>query len=347
MTHKLYDTLGVAQDATADDIRKAYRKSAIAHHPDKGGDPEKFKEISNAYQVLSDEEKRRRYDDLGDDGFAASGGNGMPEGFNPHEIFEQLFRGGGGFPFHFDFGFGGHGEGNGRIKRKDHNHTIQISMADAYHGTQKMLRVGLKRPCLSCKTQCYTCQGRGTVTDMRRMGFMTQMMTRACDGCNGSGTVSKGCIECKEKGHTMEEKKVEVKVVPGVQTGHRFVIHGLGEQAMGDNDTSGDLIVEIFVQPDPHFQRQGQDLVHTVKLSLAESILGKSLIIPHFGGEIAISLQEYGIVQPQKSYIIPQKGFPGGNLVLVFQIDYSKKLVLTETERDTLRSAFIACGMHA
>lgn len=347
MTHKLYEALGVSKDASSDDIRKAYRKAAITHHPDKGGDPEKFKEISNAYQVLCDEEKRRRYDELGDDGYTANGGAGMDDAFggmNPHDLFEQLFRGAG--PFHFDFGFGGQPH-RGPSKRKDHNHTINISQADAYHGTQKVLRVGLKKPCILCKHQCYTCQGRGTVTDMRRMGFMTQMMTRPCDACNGGGAVSKGCGECQQRGHNMDEKKVEVKVPAGVQTGHRFVISGLGEQALGDQEISGDLIIEVFVQPDANFQRQGQDLVYTAKLSLAESIIGKIITIPHYAGDIVISLEDYGIVQPHKSYIIPQKGMPGGNLILIFQIDYAKKQQLTAEERATLRAAFVACGMMA
>lgn len=348
MTHKLYEALGVTKDASADDIRKAYRKAAITHHPDKGGDPEKFKEISNAYQVLSDEEKRRRYDDLGDEGYSASGGSGMSDfGMNPHDLFEQLFRGGGGgFPFHFDFGFGDGGHHRGPSKRKDHNHTINISLADAYHGTQKVLRVGLKKPCTKCRNQCYTCQGRGTITDMRRMGFMTQMMTRACDACNGSGAVAKGCNECQQRGHVMDEKKIDVKVPPGVQTGHRFVISGMGEQALSDNEIAGDLVIEIFVQPDPNFQRQGQDLVFTAKLTLAESIVGKMITIPHFGGDIVISLEDYGIVQPHKSYVIPNKGMPtNGNLILLFQIDYTKKQQLTETDRSMLRTAFITCGM--
>ncbi len=346
MTYKLYDVLGLAKDASPDDIRKAYRKAAITHHPDKGGDPEKFKEIANAYQILCDEEKRRRYDELGDEGFAASGGGaGMDDAFggmNPHDLFEQLFRGAGGFQF--DFGFGGHHQ-RGPSKRKDHHHTIHVSQADAYHGTQKILRVGLKRPCMSCKSQCYTCQGRGTITDMRRMGFMTQMMTRPCDTCNGGGAVSKGCGDCQHRGHHMDEKKVEVKVPAGVQTGHRFVISGLGEQAVGDNEVSGDLVIEVFVQPDQNFQRQGQDLMYTVKLTLAESIVGKVITIPHYSGDIVVSLEEYGIVQPHKSYIIPQKGMPGGNLVLIFQIDYTKKQQLSADERATLRDAFAACGM--
>lgn len=353
MTHKLYELLGVTKEASGDEVRKAYRKAAITHHPDKGGDPEKFKEIANAYQVLSDEQKRLQYDELGDEGFAASGGgSGMANdpfgaGINPHELFEQLFRGGG---FGFDFGgFGdghGHGHHRGPTKRKDHSHTINVSLADAYHGTHKTLRVGLKKPCGGCKAQCYTCQGRGSVTDMRRMGFMTQMMTRVCDGCQGAGVTSKGCGECGGRGHTMEEKKVDVKVAAGVQTGHRYVISGLGEQAAGDNEISGDLVIELFVQPDPNFQRQGQDLVYTAKLTLAESIVGKIITIPHFGGDIHVSLADYGIVQPHKSYIIPNKGMPpSGNLILLFQIDYNKKQQLTDTERDTLRKAFEACGM--
>lgn len=347
MTHKFYDILGVAKDASQEDIKRAYRKAAITNHPDKGGDPEKFKEISNAYQVLSDEEKRRRYDQTGDDGFSDNGG--MSDGFagmNPHDLFEQLFRGGGGggFPFHFDFGFGDGGMNRGVTKKKDHVHAINISMSDAYHGTQKTLRIAMKKPCTSCKRQCYTCQGRGSITDMRRMGFMTQMVTRPCDACQGAGAASKGCASCNQQGHTMDERRVEVKIPAGVQMGHRFMFQGMGEQAVSDNEVSGDLIMEVIVQADPNFQRQGQDLIHTVKLTLAESIVGKVITIPHFAGELVLNLEEYGIIQPHKTYIINGKGMPGGNLVIAFQIDYNKTTLNVE-ERKLLRNVFKECGM--
>lgn len=347
MSFKFYDILGVSKDASSDDIKKAYRKAAIQNHPDKGGDPEKFKEISNAYQILSDDEKRRRYDQLGDDGFNATGaehGGGGFGGMSPQDLFEQFFRGagGGGFPFHFDFG-----EPQGPVRKKDHLHTISISMSDAYHGVQKTMRVGLRKTCMSCRSMCYTCQGQGSITDMRRMGFITQMVSRVCDKCSGSGNITKGCPSCNHQGHTMDEKKIDVKIPAGVQTGHRFVMHGLGEQADKDNEVSGNLILEIFVQPDPNFQRQGQDLIYTVKLTLAESIIGKMVTIPHFGGDITINLEEYGIIQPQKSYILAGKGMPpNGNLVLVFNIDYYNKKVLTSEERNTLKAAFDTCNMH-
>lgn len=348
MAHKFYDILGVQPNASQEDIRKAYRKAAITNHPDKGGDPEKFKEISNAYQVLSDEEKRRRYDQVGDEGFDANGA--MADGFggmNPHDLFEQLFRGGGGgggFPFHFDFGFGDGGMHRGTTKKKDHVHTISIPMVDAYHGTQKTLRIGMKKACQSCRRQCYTCQGRGSITDMRRMGFMTQMVTRPCDACNGAGSVSKGCTACNQQGHTMEEKRIELKIPQGVQTGYRFVYEKMGEQASSDHEVSGDLIIEILVQADVNFQRQGNDLIHTVKLTLAESIIGKMITIPHFAGEIAINLEDYGIIQPQKTYIINGKGMPGGNLIIAFQIDYNKSNI-SEEDRSILRTAFQTVGM--
>lgn len=345
MGFKHYDVLEVPKNASAEDIRKAYRKAAIKYHPDKGGDPEKFKDVSNAYQVLSDEEKRRRYDQVGDEGFNENGGDTGFHSMNPHDLFEQLFRGagGGGFPFHVDFGFG---DGGQPSKRKDHLHTISISMADAYQGVQKVLRVGLKKTCHGCRTQCYGCQGRGQITDMRRMGFMTQMLTRQCDACAGAGSVSNGCGSCNNKGFNMEEKKVDVKIPAGVQTGHRFMLHGLGEQAVSDRDVPGDLVIEVFVQPDPNFQRQGQDLMYTVKLTLAESIIGKSIVIPHFAGDIHINLEEYGIIQPQKTYVLPHKGMPGGNLILVFQIEYDKKQ-LNDDERKILKEAFVACGMSS
>lgn len=345
MTHKFYDVLGVSQDASAEEIKKAYRKLAIQYHPDKGGDQEKFKEVSNAYSILSDDEKRRRYDQVGDEGFREGGMEDGGVGMNPHDLFEQLFRGaGGGFPFHFDFGFDPHVQQRGPSKRKDHLHHIKIALADAYHGCTKTLRVGLKKPCAYCRSQCYTCQGRGSITDMRRMGFMTQMVSRPCDRCNATGAICKGCDSCGKSGFTTEEKKLEAKIPPGVQSGHRFVIPGCGEQACTENEVSGDLIMEVVVQPDPQFQRQGNDLIYTVKLTLAESIIGKVVNIPLFGETITLSLEEYGIIQPQKTYIIPGKGMSGGNLVLVFAIEYPKNS-LTKEHRESLKRVFTECGM--
>lgn len=322
MSWKHYETLGIPKGSSKEDIKKAYKKLAVQNHPDKGGDPEKFKEISNAYQVLSDDDKRDRYDQLGDDGFnEMSGGNDGFHGMDPRHIFEQMFGGGmGGMPFHFDFGFGG--APHGPIKKKNHLHPIRITLADAYHGIHKTIRVSVQRNCKKCREMCHNCQGRGQVTDMRRMGFITQMMQRPCDRCQGSGSTSKGCNDCERQGTYREEKKLELHIPNGVHSGHKILFEGLGEQSLNDDEIAGDLVFEIHVVPHEHFQRSGDDLMYNTTMSFAESIVGKTITIPHFGGNVDIATHELGIIQPNKPYVIPGKGMPNGNLVITFHIKY-------------------------
>lgn len=345
-TYKLYEELGVSQNASKDEIKKAYRKLAVVNHPDKGGDPEKFKSIANAYQVLGDDEKRNMYDQLGDEQFSENGGGGgggMHE-MDPNIIFRDLFS-------QFDFGgfggFGGHGHNPqpGPKRRNDHMHHLRISQADAYHGMRKTVKISLQKTCLkdSCSQTCFACQGRGQITDMRRMGFMTQMMTRACDTCKGTGKIVKGvdrCGECKGHGKFTEDIMYELHIPAGVATGHRVVCGGYGEQACVIGETPGDLVFEIVVQGDPNFQRQGNDLVYSVKLSFFESILGKQISVPHYANTFDFNTGDYGIIQPNKPYIIKGKGMTSdSNLILVFHIDYPAK-VFTEEEKQILETTF-------
>lgn len=334
MTHKYYELLGVSQSSSKDEIKKAYKKLAIQMHPDKGGDPEKFKEVSNAYSVLSDDEKRRQYDQLGDEGFENSGG--QPH-MNPHDIFEQFFGGGGGFPF----GFNMHTGPVGPQKRNSHIHTMNITMDDAFHGIKKSVRVNLTKLCPKCKDMCHACQGKGHIMDMRRMGFLTQMMQRPCDACNGSGYVSKGklgCVECTGSGTLKEDHKLDINIPAGVESGHAIVFNGLGEQANSPNEISGDLVFQVNVQNHPFFQRQGNDLVYTEKITLKESICGKDVKIRHFTGNIDLNTSEYGVVQPNKPYIIKGKGMPGGDLQVLFNVVYPT-MKLSESEREAIREA--------
>lgn len=338
MTHKLYEVLGVAQSSSKDDLKKAYKKLAIQMHPDKGGDPEKFKEISHAYSVLSDDDKRRQYDQLGDEGFENSGGGGS-HGFNPQDIFEQFFGGGGGGGF--PFGFNMHMGPMGPQKRSNHVHELNISMDDAYHGVKKSMRVNLTKLCPKCKDTCHVCQGKGHIMDMRRMGFLTQMLQRQCDACSGSGFVSKGklgCVECTGTGTLKEEHKLDIVIPPGVETGHATLFHGLGEQANSPNEVAGDLIFQVNVQTHPFFQRQGNNLVYTEKITLKESICGKTFKIRHFTGSIEVNSADHGVIQPGKPYIIKGKGMPGGDLHIMFDIQYPTKK-LSEEERDAINVA--------
>jgi DnaJ family protein A protein 2 len=333
MGHKLYDILGVSQHCNQDEIKKAYKKLAIQFHPDKtGGDGEKFKEISHAYEVLSDDEKRRRYDQLGDEGYEMAGQGGAP--FDPHSIFEQFF--GGGFPGFFGGDpFGGHpfhphgGRQNGPKKCRNIQHVVQMTNKDAYFGAQKTLKITVHKKCMNCIESCYSCQGRGNVTEMQRMGPFTTMATRPCHICKGSGSIVKGkesCNECKGKGEFSEEKRIELTIPMGTETGQQIVISGYGEQPQQPGDRPGDLIFEVLVQPDPLFERQGLHLIHKKTITLLESIIGKEIEIPLYEGTFTLDIHQFGIIQPNKQYKISQRGMKRdqqiGDLFLVFTIQY-------------------------
>lgn len=350
-TFQLYDHLGVSKSASKEEIKKAYRKAAIANHPDKGGDAEEFKKISNAYQVLSDDNKRQMYDQLGDEQFANGGANEPTmNAMDPNVLFHNFFsQFGGGAEFNFNFG-GPPGPPPPR-RRNDHQHAIKVSMQEAYHGINKNIRISLQKTCLqpSCMETCFACQGRGTVTDLRRMGFMTQMMTRVCDPCAGSGKCVRAkpdCNECKGAGKYLSEVVQELQIPPGVPSGHRIVCHGLGEQPCGPNEIPGDLIFEIMVLADPNFQRQGNDLVHTVKMSFRESIIGKEVVIPHFKAPLTLQTKDYGIIQPSKRYILKGMGMTEqGNLVIQFHIDYPATKIFTDDERKLIESTLDQVGI--
>jgi DnaJ homolog subfamily A member 2 len=347
MGHKLYDVLGVARDCSADDLKKAYKKLAIQHHPDKGGDPEKFKEISNAYQILSDDEQRSRYDQLGDERFDQSGNMSSVD---PSVIFEQFFGRGGGFdPFSHLFGggnpFGHHQQGSRKCRTVQH--CIQISNREAYFGSEKHIKLTLHKKCLKCLDTCPTCQGRGQISEMQRMGPFTSMMSRPCHTCRGSGNIPKGkasCQECKGKGEFEEEKRIDIKIPMGVETGHQINIAGCGEQPQQQGDIAGDLIFEILVQLDSNFERKGLDLIYKTSISFKESVLGKVIQIPHYEELIHCNLSEYGIIQPGKEYIIPDKGMKTdtrkGKLIVILNINYPTKK-LNESQKELFHKAFL------
>jgi DnaJ family protein A protein 2 len=345
MTHKFYEALGVSRGASKDEIKRAFKKKAMQCHPDKGGDPEAFKQVGEAYEVLSDDETRARYDQLGDEGFSAPpGGPGMDpfSAFGGANIFEQMFGGA------FDpFGAAGMPRGGGPQKCSDHLHTVKISLADAFTGINKSVRVNITKQCTKCREMCHTCQGRGTITDMRRMGFMTQVSTRPCDKCQGSGqTVAPkpGCAECKGAGANTKEHKLEINFPPGVANKHRVIFKGMGEQPTRPDDVPGNLIFEVAIMPDAHFQREGNDLIYKAEITLLESLVGKYMVIPHFGGDISINTMDtWGFIKEGQTYSIPKKGIvPAGSLNLQFTVRYpaASKGKITADDQNALRAIF-------
>jgi len=345
MGHKLYDILGINRDCSIEDLKKAYKKLAIQHHPDKGGDPEKFKEISNAYQILSDENQRRKYDQLGDELFEQSGN--MPQQMDPSAIFEQLFGRRGFDPFCDLFGMGGgFPQNQGQRRCRNAQHAIQVSNREAYFGCEKHIKLSLHKKCLKCLEQCSTCQGQGQISEMQRMGPFTSMISRPCHVCRGSGSIAKGkssCNECKGNGEYGEEKRIDIKIPMGVETGHQITITGCGEQPQQPGEIAGDLILEILVQLDQAFERRGLDLIHKCSITFKESIIGKTIRVPHYEEAFECNLSDFGIIQPGKEYVIQGKGMKTdktkGKLIIVCNISYPSKL-LTQSQKEKFIEAF-------
>ena len=301
----MYEVLGVSKDASQDDIKKAYRKLAMQHHPDKGGNPEKFKEVTNAYEILSDPQKRQNLDQYGDPNGAPQM-QGFPGGF-PGDIFSQMF--GGGF--------------QGPVRRANHEHELKISLEDSYHGFSKNLHITLQRMCFKCLKNCKECGGMGKIQRQIQMGPFVQNLIQPCGACQGGGKMPTGCQECEFKKQKLEKLNLELKFEAGIKDGHQEVVRGMGEQPQRPTgEEAGDLVITIRVKSHPDFMRQGNDLIWYVKLSFESSVGGAHLTCPHFDGPIEINTADWGVLDPRKDYVVPGKGFPGGNLRVSFDIIY-------------------------
>jgi DnaJ-class molecular chaperone len=309
-----YEALGVPNTASEDEIKKAYRKLAREHHPDKRGDPEKFRKVQEAYEVLSDPEKRQNFDRFGTP-------EGNPNGFppNPNDIFSQMFGG----------AFGGH---RVPVRRADHNHELKINLEDAYRGLTRTFKVTLVKPCFACRKNCQHCRGRGSI--QIQMGPMA--FSQPCPACGGQGGGSTGCQECNFKSKKLEPLNLELKIPAGVEDGATLVAGGMGEQAQKPGEDPGDLVFSVKIQDHPELMRQGRDIVFSTRISFEDSVNGKVIQIPHFDGPIEVNTSDWGVLDPREDYIIPGKGFvPGGRLRVSFNIIYpNSKLKFNLSRRE-------------
>ena len=310
MSH--YETLGTPKDASLEDIKKAYKKSALKHHPDRGGDAEKFKEISQAYEVLSDPERRQHYDQFGPD-------EPMQQGPNPADIsqmFSQMFGGGGGFP-----GMGG------QQRQKDRHHTIDITLEQVFTGVNKTIKVPVTKYCPSCAQTCQKCRGQGMINEMANMGMMAQIFSRPCDQCQGCGAVRNGCPGCNYKKTKIETVVLNLHVEKGIHSGTQHRIQGLGEQARSNKEQTGNLIITFNVKPHPQFERRGEDLRYVMTVSFQESVDGLDISIPHFSGAVKFNThQKFGVLDPRRDYQIKGKGLTEQSHLLVnFDVQYPRQ----------------------
>jgi len=309
-----YEILGISRDAGEEEIKKAYRQMALQYHPDRNrGDKEaeeKFKEASEAYEVLKDPEKRRLYDQFGHEGL-----KGM--GFRGFSGFEDIFS---SFSDIFDdfFGFGfGDRRGSRRTYARrgaDLRYDLSISFRDAAFGKEKEIEIEKAEICETCsgtgvkpgksKQVCPNCGGKGQT--VHTQGFFTVSTT--CSRCHGQGEiVTYPCKDCKGKGAVIKQKRLKVKIPAGVETGIRLKLSGEGE-AGERSGPPGDLYVVLHVEPDSFFERQGNDVLCQIPISFSQAALGAKIEVPTLNGSEKISLPPG--IQTGQIFTIKGAGIP-------------------------------------
>lgn len=354
-----YETLGVARTATADEIKKAYRKNALKYHPDKNpGDPEaekRFKEISEAYEVLSDDKKRQMYDRYGKEGVqGAAAGAGGARGFSSMEdalrTFMGAFGGQGGDSIFESFFGGGFGQGGGRPgvrQGASKRANITITFEEAARGTEKELAITNLEACETCKGRgttspdgvktCSRCGGQGQIFEQR--GFFS--MSMPCPQCHGEGqTITDPCKECHGEGLVKKKQRVKVHIPAGVDTGMRMKMSGYGDAGPGGGP-AGDLFVNITVKPHEVFQREGDDILLELPISFAEAALGCKKEVPSiFEHSARLTIPEG--TQCGKVFRIRNEGFPNvhgsGKGDLLVRIFVETPTRLTKEQKDLLEA---------
>lgn len=302
MAQNYYDVLGIAKTAGSDEIKKAYRKLAIKYHPDKNpGDKaaeEKFKEISTAYEVLSNPDKRRQYDQLGHEAYTSSGHGGGADFRHAQDIFSQFFGGGsgGGFSFEDLFGGGFRSNPNGAVPGDDMRYDLDIDFEDAMYGATKPINITRLANCSECggsgcekgsgKKRCTRCGGTGSITVSQ--GFFS--VRQPCRNCGGTGEIiEKPCRKCHGQGRVHTKESFQLQIRPGVNTGSQLRVPGKGGAGVrGGRD--GDLYVFIRVRPNDVFERHGDDLVCELPIPVTVAVNGGIVDVPTIAGKAKMKI---------------------------------------------------------
>ncbi len=330
-----YEVLGVDKNASTEDIKKAYRRLARQYHPDvnkESGAAEKFKEINEAHQILSDQQKRAAYDRFGkagaQQGFGQQGGAGFggfggfegfdfsgsfsQSGFNDiGDLFDMFFTGGSGR----QRGSSSHGPSRGHDLRLD----VAITLQEAAHGIEKEFEISHLIKCKKCGGSgakpgtsaqvCPRCKGAGQVQVSQRtiLGNFTQVTT--CPSCQGQGkTISSPCPDCRGTGRSRERQKINVKIPPGVESGHKLRVSSAGDTGQ-NNGPSGDLYIYLTVKEDSSFEREGADLYCKTSISITQACLGSNIEVPTIYNK-KVELKIPSGTQPNTTFRIKGQGMP-------------------------------------
>src|SRR3989338_6991232 len=338
-----YQVLGVQKTASEADIKSAFRKLAQKYHPDKkGGDEAKFKELSEAYSVLSDKKRRSEYDTHGRT-FAGGGQGAGQAGFGGFDF--SGFQQAGGFNgqgVEFDLGdifgeFFGGGRQQGR-RGRDISIDIELQFRDAIFGTERRVLVSKLSSCETCtgsgakpssKTiKCATCNGRGEIRENRNTFFGSFTSSRACPKCNGRGEVPEApCGACRGEGVLKRQEELKISIPAGVEDGEMIRMPGQGEAAAGA--PSGDLYVKLHVRPDKHFARDGHNLVMTLPIKLSDALLGGAETIDTLDGREVLPIPagiSHGEILRVRGKGVPHGRGSRGDLLVRIDISYPKKL---------------------
>lgn len=321
-----YEVLGVPKTATAEELKKAYRKKAIQYHPDKNPGnkeaEEKFKEAAEAYDVLSNPDKRARYDqfghNMGNMGGGASGFGGFGGGMSMEDIFSHfgdIFGGGFG-------GFGGSGRSRQRVnKGSDIRVKVRVTLKDIAHGVEKKIKIPRWVACDQCKgtgakdgtayTTCSHCNGTGTVNRVQQTFLGNIQTTSTCPNCNGEGKIIKDkCSHCGGEGIEKKEEVVKIKIPAGVYEGMTLSMRGMGNAAR-HGGVAGDLLILIEEERDPELQRDENDLIYNLMLDFPTAVLGGKVEVPTVDGRARLTIAPG--TQPGKVLRLKGKGLPSAD----------------------------------
>jgi len=345
-----YEVLGVARGASPEDIKKAYRKLAMQYHPDvTKEDPkvaeERFKEVSEAYEVLADENKRKLYDQYGHAGVSSQfqNGNFNWSDFSHYGDIRDIFGDMGGFGNIFDMFFGGRQRTGGRDMRMD----VEISLEEAYRGTKRRLTVPKFEQCEPCKgtgakggkvVACPACGGAGQVRRTQARGFAQFVTVGPCPQCRGTGKAPGSlCPECDGRGVNQRTAQIDVEIPRGADTGMRLRIPRAGE-AGGPGEPPGDLFVVVHVKEHKMYKRQGADLLMDVSITYPMAALGGSLDVPTFDGTAKVTVPPS--TQPDTVFRLKGSGMPirgdaKGDLYVRVRLRVPEKL--NNEQKDLLR----------